>query len=110
MQNGIEPNLLNTVVPGDCIKSLSKLPSGCVDLAFADPPFNIGYDYDVYHDRRGRDEYLAWTDRWLAAVRRVLSPRASFFVAIGDEYAAELKVRLDALGLTMRDWIVWHCT
>jgi len=31
-------------------------------------------------------------------------------VAIGDEYAAEMKVRLDGLGLTMRNWIVWHYT
>jgi site-specific DNA-methyltransferase (adenine-specific) len=32
------------------------------------------------------------------------------YVAIGDEYAAEMKVRLDALRLTMRNWIVWHYT
>ena len=43
-------------------------------------------------------------------MRRVLKPTGSFYVAIGDEYAAELKVRLDALGLTMRNWIVWHYT
>ena len=55
-------------------------------------------------------DYLAWTETWLAAVRRVLKPTGSFFVAIGDEYVAELKVRLDALGLTMRNWIVWHYT
>jgi site-specific DNA-methyltransferase (adenine-specific) len=81
-----------------------------VGLAFADPPFNIGYEYDVYQDRRARHEYLAWTDRWLQAVKRVLKPDGSFWVAIGDEYAAELKVRLDALGLTMRNWIIWHYT
>ena len=95
---------------GDCLRILSKLPAGSVDLAFADPPFNIGYEYDVYQDKRARGEYLAWTDKWLAAVRRVLRPDGSFWVAIGDEYAAEIKVRLDALGLTMRNWIVWHYT
>jgi site-specific DNA-methyltransferase (adenine-specific) len=86
------------------------LSAGTVDLAFADPPFNIGYKYDIYHDRRPKDDYLAWTEKWLAAVRRVLKPAASFYVAIGDEYAAEVKIRLDALGLTMRNWIVWHYT
>jgi DNA modification methylase len=95
---------------GDCVRLLDRLPEGSVDLAFADPPFNIGYEYDVYQDRLGRDDYLAWTDRWLAAVRRALKPTGSFWVAIGDEYAAEVKVRLDALGLTMRNWIVWHYT
>lgn len=95
---------------GDCVRLLDRLPEGSVDLAFADPPFNIGYEYDVYQDRRGKDEYLAWTEKWLAAVRRALKPTGSFWVAIGDEYAAEVKVRLDALGLTMRNWVVWHYT
>jgi len=100
----------NRVVNGDCLTELAKLPEGCVQLAFADPPFNIGYEYDVYHDRRHANDYLAWTEQWLAAVKRVLSPTGSFFVAIGDEFAAEHKVRLDALGLNFRNWIVWHYT
>jgi DNA modification methylase len=101
---------MDQILTGDCLTHLAGLPAGCVDLAFADPPFNIGYEYDVYHDKRGREEYLHWTDKWLAAVQRVLKPDGSFYVAIGDEYAAELKVRLDGLGLSMRNWIVWHYT
>ena len=100
----------NRVLTGDCLRLLQELPAESVHLAFADPPFNIGYEYDVYNDRKGRAEYLAWTQRWLAAVRRVLRPDGSFYVAIGDEYAAEIKVRLDDLGLTLRNWIVWHYT
>jgi site-specific DNA-methyltransferase (adenine-specific) len=95
---------------GDCLERLNELPEQSVHLAFADPPFNIGYEYDRYDDRREKADYLAWTDRWLAGVRRVLRPDGSLFVAIGDEYAAEIKVRLDALGLTMRNWIIWHYT
>jgi site-specific DNA-methyltransferase (adenine-specific) len=100
----------NEVLTGDCLRLLAELPEGSVDLAFADPPFNIGYEYDVYDDRQAKEDYLAWTERWLAAVRRVLKPAGSFYVAIGDEYAAETKVRLDAVGLTIRNWIVWHYT
>jgi site-specific DNA-methyltransferase (adenine-specific) len=106
----MKPVPFDQILVGDCLNHLAHLPEGCVDLAFADPPFNIGYEYDVYNDRRRREDYLAWTDKWLAAVRRVLSPRGSFYVAIGDEYAAEIKVRLDALGLTLRNWIIWHYT
>jgi site-specific DNA-methyltransferase (adenine-specific) len=98
------------ILTGDCLQVLAALPTGCADLVFADPPFNIGYEYDVYDDRRAKRDYLAWADRWLAAVARVLSPTGSFFLAIGDEFAAEHKVRLDALGLTLRNWIVWHYT
>jgi site-specific DNA-methyltransferase (adenine-specific) len=100
----------DTILTGDCLRLLADLPEACVDLAFADPPFNIGYEYDWYDDRRAKDDYLAWTEKWLAAVRRLLKPTGSFYVAIGDEYAAEIKVRLDALGLVMRNWIIWHYT
>jgi site-specific DNA-methyltransferase (adenine-specific) len=101
---------MDQVLTGDCLRHLAELPPASVDLAFADPPFNIGYEYDVYNDRQDRKAYLAWSERWLAAVRRVLKPHGSFYLAIGDEYVAELKVRLDDLGLTMRNWIVWHYT
>jgi site-specific DNA-methyltransferase (adenine-specific) len=98
------------VLTGDCLRRLAEVPEASVDLAFADPPFNIGYEYDVYDDSKDRGEYLRWTEKWLRAVCRVLKPTGSFYVAIGDEYAAEIKVRLDDLGLTMRNWIVWHYT
>jgi DNA modification methylase len=110
MQNGIEPSILNTIVQGDCVKSLSKLPAGCVDLAFADPPFNIGYDYDVYHDKKGRNEYLAWTRKWTEQVFRVLKPSGTFWLAIGDEYAAEIKILCQELGFTTRSWVIWYYT
>ena len=80
--------MYDQLLVGDCVRLMRKLPAGCVDLAFADPPFNIGYEYDRYDDRRAKADYLAWTERWLAAVRRLLKPAGSFWVAIGDEYAA----------------------
>ena len=40
----------NRIIAGDCIKILSDLDEPIADLIFADPPFNIGYDYDVYKD------------------------------------------------------------
>ncbi len=101
---------LNEVIEGDCIRVLNAMPEKFADLVFADPPFNIGYEYDVYDDRRAKSDYLAWTEQWLAATARVLKPNGSFFLAIGDEFVAEHKVRLDALGLTMRNWIIWHYT
>ena len=100
----------DTIITGDCLEQLAKLPAGCADLVFADPPFNIGYHYDVYDDKRVKADYLAWAEKWMCAAARVLKPNGSFFLAIGDEYAAEHKIRLDALGLTLRNWIVWHYT
>jgi site-specific DNA-methyltransferase (adenine-specific) len=96
------------LVVGDCIEAMAQLPAECADLIFADPPFNIGYEYDIYDDRRSRDEYLAWAEEWLRAAIRLLKPTGSFWLAMGDAYVSEYKIRLDALGLTMRNWIVWH--
>ena len=45
---------INKVHQGDCIELLDQVKPGSIDLAFADPPFNIGYQYDVYHDRARR--------------------------------------------------------
>lgn len=102
---------LGRIVQGDCIKKLATLDAESVDLAFADPPFNIGYEYDEYHDKRSCEDYLDWSKRWITEVRRVLKPNGTFWLAIGDEYAAELKVLATRdLGLTCRSWVVWYYT
>lgn len=106
-----DPTATDRVVPTDCIAGMRALPEGSVNLAFADPPFNIGYRYDVYDDRQDADAYLDWTRDWTREVARVLKPDGSFWVAIGDEYAAEIKwIVHRELGLTLRSWVVWYYT
>ena len=68
------PDKLNRIIHGDCIAGLEKLADGCVDLAFADPPFNIGYDYDEYDDKHSCDDYLEWSGRWMKEVVRDTGP------------------------------------
>ena len=104
--------ITNQILQGDCVDLLDRGPEGWVDLAFADPPFNIGYLYDGYDDQKPLDKYLDWSRRWMTAVTRALSPpTGSFFLAIGDDYAADLCViARRELGLHLRNWIVWHYT
>ncbi|GIW99964.1 MAG: hypothetical protein KatS3mg111_3297 [Pirellulaceae bacterium] len=102
--------LLGGIHQGDCVELMRSLPSGAVDLVFADPPFNIGYEYDVYEDRRSEEEYLEWSRRWMEQVHRVLKPSGTFWLAIGDDYAAELKIVAKQLGFTTRNWVVWYYT
>jgi len=101
---------LNTVIAGDCIEVLAREDFPPVDLVFADPPFNIGYKYDCYEDRKAYEDYFAWTEKWMAACKKVLKPTGSFWVAIGDEYAAEVRLIGRKLGLNLRNWIIWHYT
>jgi site-specific DNA-methyltransferase (adenine-specific) len=105
------PLLANRVHQGDCIEKLKSVQAGSVDLVFADPPFNIGYAYDVYHDRQSRDRYLTFSRDWMAAVKGVLKPTGTFWLAIGDEYAAELKlIAQDEIGFACRSWVIWYYT
>jgi DNA modification methylase len=107
---GLE-KMKNTLHHGDCIAGMAQLDAGCVDLVFADPPFNIGYDYDAYHDKRKAEDYLDWSKRWGEHIVRVLKPAGAFWLAIGDDFAAELKILFQKeLGLTCRSWVIWYYT
>lgn len=100
----------NKIHQGDCVKQLAKLDKGSVDLVFADPPFNIGYDYDVYDDEQSEEDYLGWCSRWIKGVHRALKPDGTFWLAIGDEYAAELKIESQKAGFHCRSWVIWYYT
>ncbi|MEX0885254.1 MAG: site-specific DNA-methyltransferase [Phycisphaeraceae bacterium] len=104
----------NTLVTGDCIDTMNAWPADSVDLIFADPPYNIGYSYDKYDDRRADDEYIAWTEQWIDACTRLLKPTGSLYILIGDEFAAETRLHLKALErdrqMLFRNWIIWHYT
>ncbi|TWT94834.1 DNA adenine methyltransferase YhdJ [Botrimarina colliarenosi] len=95
---------------GDCLELLRQLPDESIDLAFADPPYNIGFKYDEYQDNHADDVYLGWCERWITELHRVVKPTGAFWLAIGDEYAAELKVAAKEIGFTARNWVVWYYT
>ena len=101
---------MNSILHGDCVERMAAMDAGSVDLAFADPPFNIGYDYDVYHDNKAAHDYLDWSRSWIAAVHRILKTSGTFWLAIGDEYAAELKIASQEIGFFSRSWVIWYYT
>ncbi len=103
-------NFKDEIICGDCIELLGKVSEPFADLIFTDPPFNIGYKYDKYYDKVKKKNYIAWTSRWMEVCKKVLRPHGSFYIAIGDEYAAHVKIIADELGLVMRNWIIWHYT
>jgi DNA modification methylase len=103
--------LCDKIICDDCIKVLSKVKEPFADLIFADPPFNIGFEYDNYEDKKKKESYLDWTKKWMSACCNVLNPTGSFYIAIGDDYAAQVKlIAEDELKLFCRNWIIWHYT
>ena len=106
----IDKDQLGKVHQGDCVKGMKTLSKESVQLVFADPPFNIGFEYDEYDDRLEAEKYLEWSEQWMREVYRILDSSGAFWLAIGDEYAAELKVRAQDIGFTTRSWVVWYYT
>jgi DNA modification methylase len=93
---------------GDCVELLQQVESESIDLVFADPPFNIGYAYNTYKDNKSYEEYKEWSNKWIEECIRSLKPNGSMYVAIGDEYAAEINVILKNNNMNFRNWITWY--
>ena len=68
---------------GDCLDCLPRLPPHSVDVVVTSPPYNLGIKYRSYQDTLPRDEYLAWTERWVSSVADLLSPEGSLFLNVG---------------------------
>ena len=81
-------------------------------LIFTDPPYNIGIDYGdgEQADRLSDAAYMKWVRQWFALCWDCLTDDGSFWVMIGDEYAAEYAVELKSTGFTIRSWVKWYET
>lgn len=100
----------NKILLGDCLEEMKEMPSGEIDLIFTDPPYNIGIKYDTHNDKMKYEDYISWCKKWIEECIRLLKENGSIYIAINDEHAAEIVMILKKLGLTMRNWIIWHYT
>lgn len=85
---------LNQILHGDCIEVLKSLPENSVDLIFADPPYNLQLQNDLYRPNmtkvdavndnwdqfKGFAEYDAFTREWLSASQRALKETGTIWV------------------------------
>ena len=109
----INPKRSAKLYLGDSVEILKALGSNksnlnTVNLAFADPPFNIGHEYDEYKDTLSPKSYLRWTKECLSAIKPLMNKRGCVWVAMAIKYQAEVKLIMDELGYYWRDTVVWH--
>ena len=85
---------LDTIIEGDCIDAMARLPDKSVDMIFADPPYNLQLQGDLFRPEGGRvdavdDEwdkfdslavYDDFTREWLAEARRILKDDGTIWV------------------------------
>lgn len=96
---------------GDALELFSEIESQSVDLIVADPPYNLGKNYENNHDLVGFDEYLTFSKKWLTQAKRVLKPTGTIYVFMGVRFISYMYDLLARdLDLFFNSWIVWHYT
>lgn len=89
----------------DCIKVLRTMPDNCVDMVFADPPFNLGKTYDPgVEDSLTTSNYLNWTYQWVDECLRILKPGGRIFIYNIPKWCVYIAGYLSEQ-LTFWDWI-----
>lgn len=113
---------LNQIVRGDSIQSLVALPAHSVDLIFADPPYNLQLQRDLWRPNQtqvdGVDDewdqfadfaaYDAFTRAWLQGARRVMKQTATIWVSGTYHNIFRVGQTLQDLGFWILNTIAWH--
>ena len=126
MANKAETHLkkiTNSVVIGDCIAELKRLPDDSVDLIFADPPYNLQLsgaqltrpdetavtavleDWDKFDTTRAYDEF---TKAWMAEAHRILKPDGAIWVIGSYHNIYRVGTVLQDTGFWMINDVIWR--
>jgi modification methylase len=113
---------LDEIIKGDCLEAMARLPPECVDLVFADPPYNLqlesslsrpdqslvdGVD-DDWDKFASFSDYDNFTRAWLTAVRRVMKKDATIFVIGSYHNIFRAGSILQDLGFWILNDIIWR--
>jgi site-specific DNA-methyltransferase (adenine-specific) len=106
-ENAVPPNLVSTLVNGDSLEVLHRVPTNSVDFCFADPPYNLKKKYDNWNDGLDVMEYFSWCDQWLGELARVLKPQRTLAVLNIPLWAIRHFSYLRSV-VSYESWIVWE--
>jgi modification methylase len=112
----------DSILIGDCVAEMMRLPEASVDLVFADPPYNLQLEgalsrpdqslVDAVDDAWDKfadfGEYDAFTRAWLTAVRRIMKPAATLVVIGSYHNIFRVGAILQDLGFWILNDIVWR--
>lgn len=112
---------LNNIYQGDCVELLKQVPSNSIDLIFADPPYNLQLNGELYRPNQtkvdavtddwdkfdSKEEYDRFTEKWLSECHRVLKPTGSIWVIGTYHNIFRVGAILQNLGFWMLNDIIW---
>jgi modification methylase len=113
---------IDRVIEGDCVETMRALPEGCVDLVFADPPYNLqlknelrrpdNSKVDAVDDKWDQfnsfAEYDRFTRDWLGAAKRALKDTGALWVIGSYHNIFRVGVALQDLGFWVLNDVVWR--
>ncbi|MCF6320301.1 MAG: modification methylase [Rhizobiaceae bacterium] len=113
---------LNSIIKGDCIAAMEKLPKNSIDVIFADPPYNLQLEGDLHRPDQSKVDavdddwdkfsnfaaYDAFTRAWLMAARRVLKPDGTIWVIGSYHNIFRVGCAMQDMGFWMLNDIVWR--
>jgi len=112
---------LDQIIVSDCIEAMNRLPERCVDLVFADPPYNLQLRQELYRPNLTRvdavddewdkyesfEAYDQFTTAWLTAARRVLKDTGTLWVIGTYHNIFRIGKILQDLGFWILNDVVW---
>ena len=112
---------LNQVLQGDCVEIMQSLPEASIDLIFADPPYNLQLENDLWRPNMTKvqgvddewdqfDSFAAYDDfseRWLRAAHRILKDDGCMWVIGSYHNIFRLGRLLQDLGFWILNDVVW---
>ena len=118
-----EPDLpLGRIIQDDCVAAMKRLPDGCVDMVFADPPYNLQLGGELFRPEGGRVDacddawdhfdtfqaYDEFTRAWLAEARRILKPNGTLWVIGSYHNIFRVGAALQDAGYWILNDIIWR--
>jgi adenine-specific DNA-methyltransferase len=95
------------IIYADVLEALKMLPDNSVDLIFADPPYNIGKNFNGKIEKWDTEEsYLEWCYEWLDLCIQKLKPNGSFYVMTATQFMPYFDIHLRNK-LTILSRLVW---
>ena len=115
------PPLRRDVIVGDALTEMARLEPRSIDVAFADPPYNLQLDGALYRPNQSRVDgvdnawdrfddfaaYDAFTREWLALVRRALKPNGTLWVIGSYHNIFRVGSAVQDVGYWILNDVVW---
>jgi site-specific DNA-methyltransferase (adenine-specific) len=101
-------NDTHRIIHGDALEVLKILPDNSIDLIFADPPYNIGKNFNGFVEKWETEEvYLEWSYNWLDLCIQKLKPNGSFYLMSATQFMPFFDIYLRKK-LNILSRIVWY--